>query len=86
MRKLEFMDEPELTELMTTLATGVEAICDGLNVERPLFCLVLFNDPAVAQFISNCNRKEMIEAMRETADRMEKKDFIGRVPFTEKGL
>jgi hypothetical protein len=37
-----------------------------------MFVLVLFNDPKVAQYVSNCTRESMIEAMRETADRLER--------------
>lgn len=35
-----------------------------------------FNQPGVSNFISNVNRSDMIKALRETADRLEKRqDF-----------
>lgn len=35
-----------------------------------------FNNPGVSNYISNANRSDMIKAMREAADRLEKKqDF-----------
>jgi len=36
-----------------------------------------FNEPGVSNYISNANRSDMIKALRETAERLEKKeDFI----------
>lgn len=35
-----------------------------------------FNNPGISNYISNANRKDMIKAMREVADRLEsKQDF-----------
>jgi GH25 family lysozyme M1 (1,4-beta-N-acetylmuramidase) len=35
-----------------------------------------FNNPGVSNYISNANRSDMIKALRETADRLEKRqDF-----------
>ena len=78
LRRLEDMTEPELAELMRTMARAVEAAAANLGVERPLFALVAFNDPASAQYIGNCERSDMIRAMRETADRLQRKLDIPR--------
>jgi len=78
MKRLDEMTEPELAELMTTLARRVGDGCALLGVERPWFLLVLFNDPKVGQYISNCERRDMIAAMRELADRLERREDVPR--------
>jgi hypothetical protein len=78
MKQLEHMTEPELRELMTALAKAIEAKTQDLKVEKPLFVLVLFNDPKVGQYISNCRREDCIKAMRETASRLEKRQDVPR--------
>jgi hypothetical protein len=81
LRRLEFMTEPELRELMENYAIALEIIAEKMHVEKPRFCLVVFNDPKVAQYIANCERDCMIEAMRETAERLDKRETVERVRF-----
>lgn len=81
MRTLRDMTEPELGELMTALGRQIEAACAVLEVEKPLFALVLFNDPQVAQYICNCERDDAIKAIRETADRLESRQTLERSEF-----
>lgn len=40
------------------------------------FCLLVFGfgAPGIANYVSNASRQEMIEALRETADRLERKE------------
>jgi hypothetical protein len=78
MKKLEDMTEPELRDLMNHLARGVVSKAEDAGCEKPQFVLVLFNDPKVAQYVANCSRQSMIEAMRETANRLENKQDIPR--------
>jgi hypothetical protein len=78
MKTLKTMTEPELYDLMNTICRGIEMIADKMDVEKPLFCLVLFNDPEVAQYAGNCQRSDMITAMRETADRLERNETVDR--------
>ena len=78
MKRLEDMTEPELKRLMTTVAKAIEHTAANLGVEKPLFALVMFNDPKVAQYIGNCRREEIILSMRETADRLERKEDVTR--------
>jgi hypothetical protein len=81
-RTLRDMDEVELGELMRALAEAVQfTATEIMHVERPHFVLVVFNDPEVAQYVCNCERSTMIAAMRETADRLERRDDVERVPF-----
>ena len=76
--KLESMTEPELRDLMNAVATAVMDKCRELWVEEPMMCLLLFSDPKVAQYICNCPRDTTIKAMRECADRLEKKEDVVR--------
>jgi hypothetical protein len=78
MKKLEDMTEPELQELMHACALDIELAANHLGVEKPRFVLVLFNDPKTAQYVANCRRKDIIKAMRETADRLEKNEDVPR--------
>lgn len=71
MKYLEDMTEPELRALMNQLAIVVQDRAAESLVERPLFVLLLFNDPAVAQYVANCNRADVVRALREAADRLE---------------
>lgn len=76
--KIEDLTEPELAELMQLLANQVKGTCVARKVEPPLFALLLFNDPKVAQYIANCEREDVIQAMRECADRLELKQDVPR--------
>lgn len=81
LKALADMTEPELGELMRGCARAVDQAL-RVNAERPdhrhKFVLVIFDDPAVAQHISSCHREDMIKAMRETADRLERKQDVVR--------
>lgn len=78
MKKLEYMTEPELAALMTHVAKSVEKAAAEMGCAKPLFALVMFNDPEIAQYIGNCQRSDIIKAMRETADRLELKQDLPR--------
>lgn len=78
---LRDMDEVELGSLMTLLAKSLERAAAKFLDEKPLFVLVLFNDPEIAQYVSNCDRSTTIAAMRETADRLERRDDVSRVAY-----
>ncbi len=78
---MEDMTEPELRDLMTSLAQQIEMIGRQRLDKKPLFALVVFNDPKVGQYICNCERETMIEALRETAERLEKRQDVPRVEF-----
>ncbi len=72
--ELRDMTEPQLRDLMNQLAAGV-------NRQLPpgtLFCLLVFDDPGVTQYVSNAERASIIAALRETADRFEQQQVIPR--------
>ena len=74
MKNLEDMTEPELRDLMNRCAVAVNRELGGISK----FALVVFDDPKIAQYISSCVRADMIVAMRETAERLERRDDVSR--------
>jgi hypothetical protein len=84
MIRLEDLTEHELATLMTDLARTIErrGLQRGLH-PKPYFTLLLWNDPKVAQYVSNCERASMIAALRETADRLERNQDVRRRSFPE---
>ena len=77
-QKFQDMTEPELRVLMSDLARVVVLACDVKGVERPHFALLVFNDPRIAQYVCNCERADVIKAMRECADRLEANQDLPR--------
>jgi hypothetical protein len=77
---LKDMTEPQLRVYFSALAKSVEmALPDGPSKNgRSLFVLLVFDDPAVAQYVSNGQRADIIKAMRECADRLERKEDVTR--------
>jgi hypothetical protein len=78
MKRLEDMTEPELAAVMRFLAEVLVEAAAAAKIETPRFCLLLFNDPRVAQYVGNCERATMIEALREAADRLERHEDLAR--------
>jgi len=74
MKRLEDMTEPELRELMVRCGCAVKKELGGMSQ----FALVVFDDPKIAQYISTCTRESMIEAMRETAERLARNQDVTR--------
>lgn len=78
MKKLEDMTEPELAKTMRAFADAIQWTADFIGVEKIHFALVVFNDPKVGQYIGNCCRQDIVAALRETADRLAKREDIPR--------
>lgn len=66
-KRLQDMTEPELSVMMKRAAAAART---ALRPES-LLVLLVFDDPAVTQYISNCDRGTMVEALRECASRIE---------------
>ena len=84
MKRLIDMTEPELFGYFNALASTIETLlpaevvpCAGRN-GRCLFALLVFDDPGIAQYVSNAQREDIIKAMRECADRLERREVIER--------
>lgn len=69
----EAYEQHKTLKIMRETAKELEAKFKGFG-----FCLLVFefNRPGISNYISNTERKSMIESLRETADRLEKnQDF-----------
>lgn len=74
MLRLREMTEPQLRTTMS--AAGRAA---GWELPRgTLFVVLAFDDPGVAQYISNARRVDVVRALREAADRLEARQEIPR--------
>jgi hypothetical protein len=84
---MEDMTEPELGELLRSCAKAVNTALSARiqSQHKPMFALLVFNDPEVAQYISSCERADMIRALRECADRLERRQTVERKEFREQG-
>jgi NACalpha-BTF3-like transcription factor len=78
LKRLQDMTEPQLQHLMKDLATSLLDTSSIHGIERPLFVLLLFNDPRVSQYVSNAQRADVIKALREAADRLERREDVQR--------
>ncbi len=79
MKAMKDMTEPELRDLMNAVARAVNRELPAPWAgHRSQFVVLVFDDPAVAQYISSCDRSTMVEALRECADRLESREDIPR--------
>ena len=78
MKQLKDMTEPELKQLMNYFGQVIEDAGVKAGFDKTLFCLLLFNDPKVSQYVANCERDDMIKVLRETADRLERNQDVPR--------
>jgi hypothetical protein len=77
-KKLEFMTEVELKELCNAMGNAIEITAEYMGCEKPLFVLLLFNDPKVGQYVANCKRDDVVKALRETAGRLDRREDVPR--------
>ncbi|MCE5184559.1 MAG: hypothetical protein LLF76_00340 [Planctomycetaceae bacterium] len=71
--KLVNMTEPEIKFMLNRIAKNIASETDAL------FMLVVFDDPGLAQYISNARREDCIKAMEETAMRFRNQEIVKRV-------
>lgn len=76
MHTLDAMTEPELRTL-------TNKVCHAINQELPPdtgFAVIFFpiGAPGISQYGANCRREDMIEALRETAERLERRQDVSR--------
>ena len=78
MRKLLEMTDPEIRQYMNMLAAATESIMPAADNARgrALFVVLVFDDPGMAHYASNCDRGTMVQALRECADRLEGREDI----------
>ena len=80
-KRLDDMTEPELRELMTAAGDAVKA---ALPPRTGYVVLAYeFGLPGIGQYIANGQRSDVIKLLRETADRLERRQEVGRVEFDD---
>jgi hypothetical protein len=77
-KRFEDLDEVELQSLLSKCGDAIMKIFFDDGMEKPLFALLVFNDPRVGQYICNCQRSDVILALREAANRLERKEDVPR--------
>lgn len=80
MKQLRDMTKSEMRNYFNALARAIEKILPESDNKRGkcLFVLLMFDDPSLAQYVSNAERKDITKAMREFANRLERKEDIPR--------
>ena len=76
MKQLDDMTEPELRRLTTAVCAAVESrLPKGTG-----FCVLFwpFGAPGISQYGANARRGDMIAALREAADRLERREDVPR--------
>lgn len=77
MKQLVDMTEPELRDLTTAVLNAVKS-----RLPRGTGFVVLFwpfsEHPGISQYGSNARRPDMIRALREAADRLERREDVTR--------
>lgn len=70
-------------ELMTAIGEGINDVIEE-QFGKMGFALIVFefNSPGISNYVSNAKRGDMITALRETADRLEKNQDIPKAHTT----
>lgn len=79
-KPLEEMTEAELADLMTACARAVEdRLPPGPGLRgKAVFVLLIRGQDGVSQYVSNCGRYSVIRALRQAADRLERREDMPR--------
>lgn len=75
MRLLKDMTEPELEQYINLLMSATQCV---VPTDVQGFMVVLFCDDGITQYGSSITRETAVPALRELADRLEKRDGIER--------
>lgn len=78
MKRLQDMTESELGGLLDAMGVAILGVAAEMGVEKPLFALLLFNDPKLGQYVSNCRREDVILAFEEAAGRLRRREDVPR--------
>ena len=79
-RLMKNMTEPELKRMFSGMAAMLEEVLPAGPSPKgcALFTLLVFDEPGLTQYVSNCDRSTMVRALREAADRLERQEVIPR--------
>jgi hypothetical protein len=71
---LENLTEPELKVLFDSIGHAVRSRLP----KQTFYAVLVFDNSGVGQYVSNAKRADMVKAMRETADRLERLEDVSR--------
>jgi len=75
--------QKQIEEFMTTMGEGIDdMILDEFGKMGFALIIFEFNCPGISNYVSNAKRGDMITALRETADRLEKNQDIPKAHTT----
>ena len=76
------MSEPEIGALLKSIGAQIDGTLRATyptdHQPRPMWTLLVWDDPGLAQYISSCDRSTAVQALRECADRLEAKEDVRR--------
>jgi len=74
----EIEKQKQIEEIMQGLAAGTQDVINEHIGGGMGFAIIVFefHKPGISNYISNAKRADMIKALRETADRLEKQQDI----------
>lgn len=74
---VDYKDIRETEKSVRVLGEALDETIQEIFSEKLGFALLLFDfkNPGLANFMSNAERFDMIKALRETADRLESRDY-----------
>lgn len=79
--RLSDMDEPQLKRYFRGLSQMIEnalpPMAGGHN-GKCNFVLLVTDESNIAQYAANCRREDVVKFLRETADRLEKREDVTR--------
>jgi hypothetical protein len=72
-KRVEDMDEPEIESLLNGVGGILKRMLPG-----QLWCLVVFGDDGIGQYVSNAQRAGVISNLRDFADALESREDVPR--------
>jgi hypothetical protein len=73
---MDEMTEPELGDLMASCARKVQATLPPLT--GFVILAFEFSSPGISQYVANGQRADIVKALREAADRLERRQDVPR--------
>ncbi len=75
---MDSLTTSEMRELCNGFATAVEFVAAHENVDKPKFCLLIFQDDGLGQYVSNCVREDVVKGVEEFLERFKNKEDMPR--------
>jgi hypothetical protein len=74
---MDIEKQKDTEEIMQALGDGIDDFLKGIVGGHGYALLIFpFGDPCVGNYVSNVKREDMIDALREAANRLEKNQYM----------